>query len=219
MILHENSSSRNFTLIELLVVIAIIAILAAMLLPALNQARDRAKAIRCLGNVKDLTLSVSSYSNDYKGRMLSSVNADADYGARVWSVILIKNAYAPQNNNLFYCPKMQIPANFNRYFTYGMRAANEPGLVDLRSYRQTSRVILLGDSAKKNNGVRSWRFWQNSATEGQPYLTHGGRATVSAIDGHAGLFDIDAFHDGTILWNDTSKFAQVISQYNVETGI
>ncbi len=77
-------SRRNaFTLIELLVVIAIIAILMAILMPALNRAREQGKRAVCLGNLKQLTLAWNLYADDNDGRLVNAntgVDGNAAYG-------------------------------------------------------------------------------------------------------------------------------------------
>lgn len=83
----------KFTLIELLIVIAIIAILASLLLPSLNKARERAKTIHCASNLKGVGALFFSYANDSKGFMpLNNVSASTtlNFPKTQWCNLLVK---------------------------------------------------------------------------------------------------------------------------------
>ncbi len=120
----KNHSSK-FTLIELLVVIAIIAILAAMLLPALKNAKEVAKKAVCMSNFKQYGIAISQYSDDYNGWMPISGSPD-DIGAvpTLWRVeiapylgindITGDDSHSVYNiklgQGIFCCPSWQAPA-------------------------------------------------------------------------------------------------------------
>ena len=96
-------SENGFTLIELLVVIAIIAILAAMLLPALSQAKEKAKGIYCIGNLKQIELAMILYKSDNQDYF--AVGFDPKATMWVWPSLLRR--YTSPNGldtKVFACP-------------------------------------------------------------------------------------------------------------------
>ena len=94
---------KGFTLIELLVVIAIIAILAAMLLPALSTAREKARQAVCMSNLKQLALAIQMYVDDYDGYFMAASAVFADASRYSWDWFVRKGGYAT-NDRIFRCP-------------------------------------------------------------------------------------------------------------------
>jgi len=135
-----------FTLIELLVVIAIISILAAMMLPALSMAKEKARTIHCLANLKQIGVALTLYSDDSQQRLIpaeynSRKGATADDG---WPTILYNQRYLPAPTT----------AGYYKVASGGSVFRCPSGLPSVYSFNPTSR--------SDPEGAKAWPFASTS---------------------------------------------------------
>ena len=220
----KRKMNPHFTLIELLIVVAIIAILAGILLPALNKALDKSRTISCTGNLKQLASAFIMYEHE-TGTCPRNKTGGGDKSW--WRQLADRNYISkPKDPSLYtwspygvaLCPSRSDGGDGGGSYGYVTTGSNN-NYKQLKQFVRPSQKVLLGDSysptAVIGNGLY-WYIFSTSASSGDGIVRrHNGKMAfnVSYVDGHvrtlqyrgSGLSD-----PGSFLYSST---ANPIAQY------
>jgi prepilin-type N-terminal cleavage/methylation domain-containing protein/prepilin-type processing-associated H-X9-DG protein len=209
-------SNRGFTLIELLVVIAIIAILAAILFPVFAKAREKAKQTKCISNLKQCSMALSMYAQDYDGVVPCAAALEHTYswGTYLFNTGYIKSkdicvcpSYPPYHYTTTYC-MYGINYMYFTYPKYGIRVKDistnyTSYYINLYKIDRPAQMVLLADTINKSTtAIPKPQNYLIGFTydwiEGRIHLRHNGLASIAFADGHVAACDATKIKDSVL---------------------
>ena len=233
---------KSFTLIELLIVVAIIAILAGMLLPALNSAREKARSIACTANFKQCGLYFAQYADMFDSTMILYNGISTEYN-RSWCGFLVKAGLMSEKHvnremrkggkAAIYCPSY-TPRNWVYENTYGIHVPSEDD-TDLFGHAyiakniggsENSRILIYKLLKQPTRYSMLYELTNAAAvnpemrvtSSAQIHFRHGHNTNYLYADGHTGSKGPAAFRAEMLVINVKNSFRTSFANYRDSSG-